>query len=98
MIRLFLHRVTGRSLALVTFETVLIDFGLMYRIGEAALLVGVSPSALRLWERQGLLRPARSHGRYRLYSDADLDHLRHIRIGPSRLQQVSQSVALHRED
>lgn len=58
----------------------------MYRIGEAALLVGVSPSALRLWERQGLLRPARSHGRYRLYSDADLDHLRHIR----RLRQVDR--------
>ena len=28
----------------------------MYRIGEAAREVGVSPSALRLWERQGLVR------------------------------------------
>ena len=58
----------------------------MYRIGEAARLVGVSPSALRLWERQGLLRPARSDGRYRLYTEADLDHLRDIR----RLRQVDR--------
>lgn len=57
-----------------------------YRIGEAARRVGVSPSALRLWERQGLVRPMRSTGRYRLYSDADLDHLRGVR----RLRQVDR--------
>lgn len=58
----------------------------MYRIGEAAQRVGVSPSALRMWERQGLVRPARTRGRYRLYSEADLDHLRHVR----RLREVEQ--------
>jgi DNA-binding transcriptional MerR regulator len=58
-----------------------------HRIGEAAKRVGVSPSALRLWERQGLVRPTRSAGgRYRLYSDADLDHLCSIR----RLRQVDR--------
>jgi DNA-binding transcriptional MerR regulator len=58
-----------------------------HRIGEAARRVGVSPSALRLWERQGLVRPSRSAGgRYRLYSDADLDHLRTVR----RLRQVDR--------
>jgi DNA-binding transcriptional MerR regulator len=57
-----------------------------YRIGEAARRVGVSPSALRLWERQGLVRPMRSSARYRLYSDADLDHLRGVR----RLRQVDR--------
>ena len=51
----------------------------MYRIGEAARRVGVSSSALRLWERQGLVRPARSSGRYRLYSDADVEQLREVR-------------------
>ena len=51
----------------------------MYRIGEAAQRVGVSSSALRLWERQGLVRPARSSGRYRLYSEADVEHLREVR-------------------
>ena len=56
-----------------------------YLIGEAARRVGVSASALRLWERQGLVRPLR-RGRYRLYSDADLEHLRHIRL----LRQVDR--------
>lgn len=56
----------------------------MYRIGEAARRVGVSPSALRMWERQGLVRPARTDGRYRLYSDADLERLDDVR----RLRQV----------
>lgn len=58
----------------------------MYRIGEAAQRVGVSASALRLWERQGLLRPSRSDRRYRLYTDADLEQLRTIR----RLRQVDR--------
>ncbi|MEA2652458.1 MAG: hypothetical protein QOI85_2179 [Chloroflexota bacterium] len=57
-----------------------------YLIGEAARRVGVSPSALRLWERQGLVRPGRSGGRYRVYTDADLEHLRSVR----RLRQVDQ--------
>jgi len=57
-----------------------------YTIGEAARRVGVSPSALRLWERQGLVRPQRSRGRYRLYSEADLEQLRSVR----RLRQVDQ--------
>jgi DNA-binding transcriptional MerR regulator len=51
----------------------------MYRIGDAARAVGVSPSALRLWERQGLVRPARSRARYRLYSTADVERLREVR-------------------
>jgi len=56
-----------------------------YLIGEAARQVGVSASALRLWERQGLVRPAR-RGRYRLYTDADLEHLKGVR----RLRQVDR--------
>ncbi len=58
----------------------------MYRIGEAARHVGVSPSALRLWERQGLVRPDRTKGRYRLYSDGDLAQLDRIR----ELRQVDR--------
>ena len=56
-----------------------------HRIGEAARRVGVSASALRLWERQGLVRPAR-RGRYRIYTDADIEHLRSVR----RLRQVER--------
>jgi DNA-binding transcriptional MerR regulator/quercetin dioxygenase-like cupin family protein len=51
----------------------------MYRIGEAAREVGVSASALRLWERQGLIRPSRTAGRYRVYSDTDIEQLRSVR-------------------
>jgi len=58
----------------------------MYRIGEAARRVGVSRSALRLWERQGLVRPTRSAGRYRLYSEADVEHLCSVR----RMRQVDR--------
>ena len=56
------------------------------RIGEAARLVGVSPSALRLWERQGLVSPGRTTGRYRLYTDADLERLAQVR----RMRQVER--------
>jgi DNA-binding transcriptional MerR regulator len=42
------------------------------RIGELARRTGVSPELLRAWEqRYGLLRPSRSPGGFRLYSDAD---------------------------
>jgi DNA-binding transcriptional MerR regulator/quercetin dioxygenase-like cupin family protein len=57
-----------------------------YLIGEAARRVGVSPSALRLWERQGLVRPGRTRGRYRIYSEADLARLDRIR----QLRQVDR--------
>jgi len=57
--------------------------GPRYRIGEAARRVGVSASALRRWEREGLVGPTRSAGRYRLYSDQDLDLLGRV----SRMRQ-----------
>jgi MerR family transcriptional regulator/heat shock protein HspR len=49
-----------------------------YVISVAARLVGVAPHTLRLYERKGLLKPARSNGRNRLYSDADIALLRRI--------------------
>jgi DNA-binding transcriptional MerR regulator/quercetin dioxygenase-like cupin family protein len=50
-----------------------------YRISEAARQVGVSPSALRQWERQGLVRPMRTSAGYRLYSDDDVSRLHRVR-------------------
>src|SRR3954467_1541859 len=42
------------------------------RIGEFSYRVGISPDVLRAWEkRYGLLRPSRSAGGYRLYSERD---------------------------
>ncbi|MGN6800065.1 MAG: MerR family transcriptional regulator [Gaiellaceae bacterium] len=46
------------------------------RIGELSRRSGVSPELLRAWERRyGLLKPARSAGGLRLYSDDDLDRV-----------------------
>lgn len=52
----------------------------MVRIGELGRRVGVSDHVLRAWERRyGLLRPVRSPGGYRLYSDADERRIRRMR-------------------
>ena len=48
-------------------------------VSETARVLGVSPSTLRLWESVGLVTPARSHGRYRLYSPELLDVLKRIK-------------------
>jgi DNA-binding transcriptional MerR regulator/mannose-6-phosphate isomerase-like protein (cupin superfamily) len=48
-------------------------------IEEAARLVGASPSALRAWERQGLVRPARTAGGARRYLADDVERLQRIR-------------------
>jgi MerR family transcriptional regulator, light-induced transcriptional regulator len=49
------------------------------RIGELSRRVGVSDHVLRAWERRyGLLRPVRSTGGFRLYSEADLDRVRRM--------------------
>src|SRR3954470_8863635 len=49
------------------------------RIGELSRRVGVSDHVLRAWEtRYGLLRPSRSTGGYRLYSEADADRIRRM--------------------
>lgn len=48
-------------------------------IEEAASVVGVSPSTIRLWERQGLVRPLRTGGGARRFGPADLARLHAIR-------------------
>lgn len=49
-----------------------------YMIGVAAELVGMHPQTLRLYETRGLVRPRRTSGGTRLYSDAELHRLRRI--------------------
>jgi DNA-binding transcriptional MerR regulator len=52
----------------------------VYKIGVVSRKVGLSPGTLRLWEDQfGLLTPDRSSGGTRLYSDADVERVHHIR-------------------
>jgi MerR family transcriptional regulator/heat shock protein HspR len=49
-----------------------------YMISVAAELVGMHPQTLRLYESKGLVRPARTPGGTRLYSDDDVERLRLI--------------------
>jgi len=49
-----------------------------YMISVAAELVGMHPQTLRIYENKGLVRPGRTPGGTRLYSELDLDRLRLI--------------------
>jgi MerR family transcriptional regulator/heat shock protein HspR len=50
----------------------------VYVISVAAELAGVHPQTLRIYERRGLLDPARTHGGSRRYSQRDIERLRRI--------------------
>jgi len=50
----------------------------VYVISVAAELAGMHPQTLRIYERRGLVQPARSQGGNRRYSDIDIDRLRRI--------------------
>lgn len=50
----------------------------VYVISVAAELAGMHPQTLRIYERRGLLTPARTSGGNRRYSDADIARLRRI--------------------
>jgi MerR family transcriptional regulator, heat shock protein HspR len=49
-----------------------------YMISVAAELVGMHPQTLRIYETKGLVRPQRTAGNTRLYSDMDVERLRAI--------------------
>ena len=76
--------------------------GGFYLIGIVAELAGMRPQTLRLYERRGLLRPNRSAGRTRRYTDADLARLRRIQAlseaglniaGIERVLELEQQLA-----
>jgi MerR family transcriptional regulator, heat shock protein HspR len=50
----------------------------VYGISVASELSGIDPQTMRLYERRGLLAPARTDGGTRRYSDDDLDRLARI--------------------
>jgi len=50
----------------------------IYMISVAADLVGMHPQTLRLYENKGLVRPKRTPGGTRLYSETDVERLRII--------------------
>ena len=59
-----------------------------YMISVAADLVGMHPQTLRIYEAKGLVRPKRTAGNTRLYSELDIDRLRLI-------QQLTTEIGLN---
>ncbi len=59
-----------------------------YMISVAADLVGMHPQTLRIYETKGLIRPQRTKGNTRLYSEVDLERLRLI-------QQLTNELGLN---
>ncbi len=73
----------------------------VYVISVAAELAGVHPQTLRIYERKGLLEPARTGGGSRRYSDADIELLQKIQeltneglnlVGVQRVLQLEDHV------
>ena len=49
-----------------------------YMISSVAEMYEIHPQTLRLYEREGLLKPSRTEGNTRLYTDEDLERLEFI--------------------
>lgn len=78
----------------------------VYVISVAAELAGVHPQTLRIYERKGLVEPARTQGGSRRYSDSDIDLLRRIQelteqglnlAGVHRVLELEAEIARLRE-
>ena len=72
----------------------------VYVISVAAELAGVHPQTLRIYERKGLLGPARTLGGSRRYSDKDIELLRRIQeltSGGLNLEGVKRVIELEAE-
>lgn len=50
----------------------------LYMIGIVAEMLSIHPQTLRLYEREGLVRPKRSQGNTRLYSQRDVERVKFI--------------------
>lgn len=61
----------------------------LYVISVAAKLVEMHPQTLRMYERLGLVKPARTENNIRLYADQDIERLRQIQ----RLTSVGLNLA-----
>jgi MerR family transcriptional regulator, heat shock protein HspR len=79
----------------------------VYVISVAAELAGVHPQTLRIYERKGLVDPARTGGGSRRYSEVDLERLRRIQdlttdglnlAGVKRVLELEEEVGRLRRD
>jgi MerR family transcriptional regulator, heat shock protein HspR len=72
----------------------------IYMISVAAELVGMHPQTLRMYEQKGLIRPKRTPGGTRLYSEADVERLRIVQrlTGELGLNLAGVELVLRLED
>jgi MerR family transcriptional regulator/heat shock protein HspR len=71
----------------------------VYVISVAAELAGVHPQTLRIYERRGLLDPARTGGGSRRYSERDIQRLRRIHdLTESGLNLAGAKAVMELED
>lgn len=69
-----------------------------YRLGEVARRTGLRPETIRVWERRyGVVKPLRTPGGHRLYSERDVAVLRWLAERVQEGMRISQAVALWRE-
>ena len=68
----------------------------VFIISVAARLLEMHPQTLRKYEREGLIAPSRTVGKFRLYSDEDLDRLRQVKhlVGERGLNLAGVQLAL----
>ena len=50
----------------------------VYLISAVADILNIHPQTLRQYEREGLIKPSRTNGKIRLYSQKDIDHIRYV--------------------
>ena len=68
----------------------------VFIISVAARLLEMHPQTLRKYEREGLIAPSRTSGKFRLYSDEDLERLRQVKylVGERGLNLAGVQLAL----
>ena len=69
-----------------------------YTIGAVAEMYGIHQQTLRLYEREGLLKPSRSDGNTRLYSDDDVQRPRRVFLFDRRRARTPRSSRYSRAD
>lgn len=50
----------------------------VYLISAVAQILEIHPQTLRQYEREGLIKPSRTNGKIRLYSQKDIDHIKYV--------------------
>ena len=50
----------------------------VYLISAVAEILSIHPQTLRQYEREGLIKPSRTNGKIRLYTQKDIDHIKYV--------------------